>query len=120
MAFADPQSIKFGSATAISLPRTSTGVNSSTYKAGDDSVVLTVTNTYGRRNRSTLRVDHAKIAPDQFTSVNTKQSMSAYLVIDRPPQGYSLAEAKEIVDGFISYLSSSTGASLTKALGGEN
>jgi hypothetical protein len=46
--------------------------------------------------------------------------MSTYIVVDVPQSGYSLAEAKEVVDGLVKYLSASTGASVAKLLGGEN
>jgi hypothetical protein len=46
--------------------------------------------------------------------------MSAYLVVDVPKVGYTVAEAKQIVDGLVAYLTISTGANVTKLLGGEN
>lgn len=119
MAYADPQSVSIGAAT-VSLPRTSSGVNSGAFSDGDRSVSLSVSHAYGKRIRRTIRLDHAKIAPDQFTAANTRHTMSTYIVVDVPPSGYSLAEAKEVVDGLVKYLSASTGASVAKLLGGEN
>jgi len=46
--------------------------------------------------------------------------MSAYLVVDVPITGYTIAEQKQIVDALIAYLSASSGAATTKLLGGEN
>jgi hypothetical protein len=45
--------------------------------------------------------------------------MSAYLVIDVPPVGYTVAEAQAVVDGFLAYLTASSGAKVTQLLGGE-
>lgn len=57
---------------------------------------------------------------EMFTSDNVKYSMSAYLVIDIPQTGYTVAEQKLNVDGLIGYLSASSGARVTQLLGGEN
>jgi hypothetical protein len=46
--------------------------------------------------------------------------MSTYIVVDTPRNGYSVTEAKEIVDALVAYLASSTGARVTQILGGEN
>jgi hypothetical protein len=46
--------------------------------------------------------------------------MTSYLVIDTPVTGYTVAEAKAIVDGLMGYLTASSGAATTKLLGGEN
>jgi hypothetical protein len=45
--------------------------------------------------------------------------MSVYLVVDTP-NGYDTATAKAVADGFIANLSASTGANLTKLIGGES
>jgi hypothetical protein len=46
--------------------------------------------------------------------------MSAYLVVDQPITGFTVAESKQVIDGFVAWLSASSGANLTKLLGGEN
>jgi hypothetical protein len=46
--------------------------------------------------------------------------MSAYLVIDVPLVGYTIAEQKQVVDGLTAYCTASTGARITQLLGGEN
>jgi hypothetical protein len=55
-----------------------------------------------------------------MASVNVRLSSSVYLVVDTPETGYTVAEAKQIADGLIAYLSASSGARLTQLLGGEN
>lgn len=119
MAFADPQSITVGSATHA-LPRTSSGVDTGSFTSPARDVGLTISHSYGKRNRSTIKLDHAKIAADPMTAANTKYTMRAYMVIDTPPTGYTVAEAKEVVTALVNYLSASTGASVTKILGGES
>lgn len=120
MAFADPQSVTIN-AVATSLPRVSTGVNQSKYVSNDGLVEMTVSHAYGRRNRRLIRIDHSKTAPDPLiSSQNIKHSMSAHLVVDVPTTGYTVTEAKQIVDALTGYLTASSGAQVTKLLGGEN
>lgn len=120
MAFADPQSITI-SGTAISLPKTSTGNGNGEYTSADGLVKLTAANTFGRRTRRVLRLDHAKLTADPFIPAqNTKVSMSNYIVFDVPVAGYTNAEAKAIYDGFKATFSASSDLLITKLLGGES
>ncbi len=120
MALPDPQSVTIN-AVAVSLPRISSGVNSGVYASNDGAVKVTVSHQYGRRNRHFFRIDHSKIAPDPLISAqNIKHTMSSYIVIDVPVTGYTVTEAKQVVDGYIAALTASSGALITKLLGGEN
>jgi hypothetical protein len=120
MAFADPQSVTIAGAP-VSLPRVGSGVNTGSFKTNDGTVTLTVSSSYGKRTRRTLRLEHNKIAADPFTTgASTKVSMTTYLVTDTPVNGYTVAQQKEIVDAIVAYLASSTGARVTQLLGGEN
>ena len=120
MAFADPQSVTIN-AVANSLPRTSSGVNQGAFTKDDGLVKLSISHTLGKRNRRVVRLDHSKIAADPLLAgVNVKASMAVYLVMDTPETGYTLAEAKQVVDGLTAYLTASTGANVTKLLGGES
>lgn len=120
MAFADPQTITIN-AIANTLPRTSSGTNSGIFTKDDGLVRMIVSQALGKRKRHTIRVDLSKIAADPFlAATNTSYSMSAYLVVDRPLVGYTLAEAKQPVDGLLAYLTASSGARITQLLGGES
>jgi hypothetical protein len=120
MAFTDPQSVTIN-AVANSLPRVGSGVNVGSFSKDDGTVKLNVSHAYGKRTRRQVRVEHSKVAPDPLiSSQNIKHSMSAYLVIDTPITGYTVAEAKQIADGLTAWLTASSGANLTKLLGGEN
>ena len=120
MSFADPQSVTIN-AVAQSLPRVSSGTNLGVFRKDDSTVQLTVSHQYGKRTRRQVKLDFSKIAPDQFLAdVNVKLSMSAYLVVDVPPTGFTVAEQKQIVDALTAYLTASTGAKVTQLLGGEN
>lgn len=118
--FSDPQSVTINS-IAVSLPRISGGVNSGTFKSNDGLVTMKVAHSYGRRNRRKIELDHSKISADPFLpATNVAVGMGCYLVVDVPPAGYTVAEQKQVVDGFIAALNASSGALITKFLGGEN
>lgn len=118
--FTDPQSVTIN-AVPISLPRTSSGINSGVFTSNDGTVVETVSHQYGARNRRLIRIDHNKIAADPLISAqNIKHSMSFYWVVDTPVTGYTVAEAKQVIEGFNAQMAASSGALITKYLGGEN
>jgi hypothetical protein len=120
MAFADPQSITVNS-VAISLPRTGLDPVGS-FASADGTMVETIAHTNSKNNRvrRQLRFDYSKIAADPLISAqNIKYSMSAYLVVDVPVTGFTVAEAKLLLDGMMTYLTASSGSKLTQFLGGE-
>lgn len=122
MALTDPQSVTIN-AVAISLPRTSVSGSKSSYESSDGLVRETFSTTPGNRGRKRrlMRIDHSKLTPNPFdTSNNVEVSMSCYMVIDTPPDGYTNTEAKQVVDGFLAQLQASSGAIITKVLGGES
>ena len=120
MPFTDPQSITI-SGTAISLPRTSTGVNASSYTSADGLVMLQGSHAYGKRTRRVLRVDHSKITADPFIPTqNTKVSMSNYIVFDVPVAGYTNADIQAVYTGFKGLFTASSDALIVKLLGGES
>jgi hypothetical protein len=117
---ADPQTVTIN-AVAQTLASIARGVNTSTYQKDDGNVKLGISHQYGKRTRRTARLDFSKIAADPLISAqNIKYSMSAYLVIDTPITGFTVAEAKQIVDALTAYLTASSGAVVTKILGGES
>lgn len=118
--YADPQSVTI-SGTANTLPRTSSGVRSGEFASADGTIVFSVAHTVGKRARRTARIQHKKNAPDPlFPAQNVPYSMSFYIVADVPVTGYTVAEQKAVIDGFLANLQASSGANITKLLGGEN
>jgi hypothetical protein len=105
---------------ATSLPRIGFGDNVGTFQTADGTVKLTVTHRNGKRSRTEVRVDHSKVTADPFVpNVNQKVGMSVYCVADRPINGYTTAEVKQIVDALTAFLTASSGANVTRVLGGE-
>ncbi len=118
--FADPQSVTIN-AVPISLPRTSASSNAGGFTSNDGVVSETVSHQYGKRSRRVYRIDHSKIAPDPLISAqNIKYRMSFYVVADVPVTGYTVVEQKQVIDGFVAQLNASSGALITKWLGGES
>lgn len=118
--FADPQSLTIN-AVANSLPRTSSGVNAGAFTKDDGNVKMIVSHSYGKRNRRQIRVDFRKVAADPLaTGFNKEYSMSTYLVVDHPPVGFTNTELKYVVDALTAFLTASSGANVTKLLGGES
>lgn len=117
---ADPQTVTI-SAVPYTLARVSTDANSGRFATGDGAISEAVSHSYGKRVRRMWRLVHSKYAPDPlFPAQNLPYSMSYYIVADVPVVGYTVAEQKAVVDGFNTQLAASSGALITKFLGGEN
>lgn len=120
MSFADPQSVTIN-AVPISMPRTSSGVNTGTFTSSDGLTRQSVAHSYGKRTRRTIRLDSSKISADPLLPAqNVKLSASCYLVVDAPIAGYTNTELKQMIDGLLAALTASSGAKITQLLGGEN
>jgi len=120
MSFADPQSITVN-AVAQSMSRTGSGINSGSFTQDDGTNTLVISHQYGKRTRRAMKFSDNKIAANPFdTARNERVSMSCTLVVDVPPQGYTIAEQKYVVDGLIAYLTASSGSKVTQLLGGES
>lgn len=120
MSFADPQSVTIGG-VATSLPRTSSGANSGEFSSSDGAVKMSVSSAYGKRTRRSIRLVKSVISADPLLpSQNVRQNMTAYVVVDHPVNGFTVAQQKELVDALVAYLAASTGAQVTRLLGGEN
>jgi hypothetical protein len=120
MAFSDPQVVTI-SAGANDLHRVGAGKDQSWYRTNNGLVTLSASHQYGKRVRRNLRLDHSKVAANPFDStLNAKYSMSTYIVFDVPVVGYTVADQKAVWDGFHTYLGATSGAIVSKLLGGES
>lgn len=119
----DPQKFKEVAGTEVTAPRVSTGDFKSVYTTSDglNSLTLSTQDISGERLRHLVRIDVAKLSTNIYEeSKKQKVSMSVYLVVDRPANGYTVAEAKKLVEGLVGLLSASTYALTEKVLGGES
>lgn len=120
MAFADPQTVTIN-AVPNTLPRTSSGVNSGIFTKDDGTVRLMISHSPGKRVQDVIRIEFQKLAPNPLISAqNIIFQMSATLRVDSPLTGFTVAEKKQIVEGFMALLTATSGAKLTQLLGGES
>lgn len=116
MALNDPQSLTLGT-EALTLPRTSTGPDQSTYTTPDQSVTLQVAHSYQKRTRRMARASYDKITTDPLISgQNIRVGMSARIVVDVPKSGFSAAEIEDLISALGTWLTENK----SKFAGGEN
>jgi hypothetical protein len=123
MALTDPQKFKEVAGTEVTAPRVSTGNFNSVYETSDglNKLTLSTTESNSNRKRHLVRIDVEKLSTNIYEeSKKQSVSMSVYLVVDRPVNGYSVAEAKKLVEGLVGLLSASTYSLTEKVLGGES
>lgn len=119
MAYSDPQSVDPGSG-AVSLPRTGSSSVGGTFTSNDSTLKLVVDHVNGRRSRHRVRLNLTKITADPLVpSQNVRSSMSAYLVVDRPLNGITADEAKDLILGLTTWLTASSAANAEKLVGFE-
>ncbi len=120
MAFTDPIVLDFGDGD-FPVTRVSVGDFKSSYKDVSGNVGVQVASTYGRRTRSTIRLDFKTlVANPELPTTNNPISMSAYLVIDRNAVGFSQDMLKIITAALIEYISDDDYAAVTKVLQGQS
>jgi len=117
--FAEPLSITIN-AIAKSLGRTGTGLDTGAFSTSDRAYRVSVSHAYGRRTRRMVKLVHDSLVANPLVSgQNVNQTVSVHLVVDSPP-GYDTTLLKQDVDGYLAWLSASSGAAITKLLAGES
>jgi hypothetical protein len=120
MAFADPQEVTIN-AVPHSLPRVGFGPTSGVFSTPDGEQKLTISHAVSKRARRTARLDHKTVVTDPLSpALNTPRSMSVYLVVDAPLNGYSSGDLTAIAGGLLTWLGDDSAANLVRLLGGEN
>ncbi|DAD51670.1 coat protein [ssRNA phage Gerhypos.4_26] len=124
MALTDPQKFKEVAGTEVTAPRVSTGDFKSVYETSDGLNVLTISTqeSGSNRKRHLVRIDVSKLANNPLEETKKQTfSMSVYLVIDRPSvAGFTVSEAKKLVEGLSGLLSASSFSLVEKLLGSES
>jgi peroxiredoxin family protein len=122
MALTDPAKFKEVAGTEVTAPRISTGDKVSVYETSDGLNKLTIsTQEINGRLRHLCRVDTSKLTTNIYEE-SKKQSVttSVYLVIDRPENGFTVAECVKQIEGLFGFLSATSYANATKILGRES
>jgi len=123
MALTDPLKFKEVAGSEVEANRVSTGNFNSTYATSDGNNVATVSTqeSSSNRKRHLVRIDSSKLTTDIYEeSKKQAVSMSAYLVIDRPVAGFTVTEAKKLVEGLVGLLSASSFSVTEKVISGQS
>lgn len=115
----DPQSVTIGG-TANSMPAVSRAGYVSEYSLPDSTLKLKVSHSFGKRTRSQVAIVSNKVTTDPLSDANISVSATVYMVIDRPPAGFTTAETVAIIAGLSTWLTASTNANATKVVGLES
>jgi hypothetical protein len=106
--FADPQSVTYA-AVAKSLPRIGTDDVQSEYKLNDSGVVydLILSHQFKTRNRIVARLRRDAYATDPLVPAqNILASMTATFTLDFPQSGYTAADAQNLGNALVGFLTS--------------
>lgn len=117
--YSDPQTLTV-SGVGKTLNRTGSTATGGEFATADRAYLLSVAHQYGRRTRHVVKLKFDSLVANPLVSgQNVNQSMSIALTVD-VPAGYDTATAKAAVDALIANLSATSGANITKLLGGES
>ena len=107
MALADPQSVTI-SGTAISLPRVLTGTEEGKFVAADGlTTVYSAPTINGRTKRQSVRITQKKVMADPLVSTtNVLKGITITVNVSRELDGYSDADAKKVLTGFLAWIQS--------------
>ncbi len=121
MALSDPQSVTIG-ATPVSLPRVSSGDYTATYSKDDGLVKLKIQHLPSKTStRRSVRLETTDVAADPLMAgVNREVPFAITVSFQDPSVGLSLAAKKDKSIALLNALTASSGALLTKILGGES
>jgi hypothetical protein len=119
--FTDPMSITVN-AVAQTLNRVSTGANRALFRKDDGLYRAEIAHSYGRTHaQRIIRLDRTTLVGDPFTTGNFLNADEAVWLVTKTPTGGLVTNTtqKQLVDGFLAYLTASSGANITKLLAGE-
>ena len=116
--FADPQSVTYN-AVAKSLPAIGRSDSQSEYKLNDAGVVydLIISHQFKARNRAVVRLRRDAFVADALVPAqNVLASMSATFTLDFPTTGYTAADAQNLGNALVAWL---TSGNILKVVNGE-
>lgn len=98
------------------------GTNSGAFQTNDGSHKLAVSHSLGNFNQRMIRLDRVQTVASPLTSGEFLEAPDSVWLVSRTPKvGYlTVAQQKQLVDGFLAFLSASSGAAITQLLGGES
>lgn len=117
--FAEPQVFTI-SGSAKSLNKLTSNDVGSRYATADRKHRLSISHYYGKRERHVHRLDIDETTANPLISGNNVISSVSYTLTVDVPRGFDTTLAKAQLDAMLANLSASTGANLTKLVGGES
>jgi len=117
--FADPTITV--NAVAQALKRTSMGTNTGAFITNDGSHRLSISHSLGSTNQRMIRLDRVQTVANPLSTGDFLEAPDSVWLVSRTPKvGYlTVVQQKQLVDGFLAFLSASSGAAITQLLGGE-
>ncbi len=116
--FSDPQVVTV-SGSAKSLNKTTSTETGGKWATSARDYLLSIAHQYGRRHRHTARLQFDSLTANPLvTGQFVTSSMTCLFTVDIAP-GFDTATAKAVADGFLANLTASSGANITKLIGGE-
>lgn len=110
--FTDPQVVTVN-AVAKSMPRITVSGLSAIYQISDESFKLSLSHQKSnKRIRSMARIDQRAVVADPLTSENDYETLTFYVVLDRPEVGFSLTQVDQLIAGLKAWLDSTAIARL--------
>lgn len=105
--FSDPQTVTVNAVAKV-MPRVLSDGKKSIYRLADETYTLTISHqtVSGDRVRSMVRIDQRAIVPDPLTAVNDYETLSFYVVVDRPLAGFSSTQTDQLIAGLKTWLDS--------------
>jgi hypothetical protein len=98
-----------------------TGDFTSTYKDITGNYTVSASSSYGRRTRSTIRLDYKTlVANPELPTTNNPISMSAYLVVDRNAVGFSTDDLVGLSTALLEMIADNDYQNLGKVLTGQS
>jgi predicted Zn-dependent peptidase len=111
--FTDPQVVTVNS-VAQSMPRVESNGLKSIYRKADSTFQLTLSHIKSGANRirSMARIDQRAIVSDPLTSANDYETLSFYVVIDRPDYGFTQTQVDQLIAGLKTWLDTTASGKL--------
>nr|UJQ85396.1 MAG: hypothetical protein 2 [Leviviridae sp.] len=98
------------------------GANSGAFSKDDGSYKLNFSHSLqGGFNQRLVRLDRRQTVADPLTTGEFYETTDSVWLVSRTPKaGVSLAAQKQLIDGYLAWLTASSGAAITKLLAGES
>lgn len=109
-------------AVAQALKRTSMGANSGAFATNDGLHTLTVSHNLGNYNQRMIRLDRKQTVANPLSTGEFFEATDSVWLVSRTPKAGTLTvvQQKQLVDGYLAFLTASSGAVITQLLGGES